>query len=470
MDLLIPDTCIVYYCSSDVRFLPQNSLLMPFFGLVWVTSWVSFFLASSQDLLKVPNYFSGAFPAKVFSVVDSPLEIPTPLFPAGLYSEIWSTNSFATIVPNLAFQLSGSNSPSRPQSTQSINRPLSRVDAVENPFCRPESKPAKNSVLVAPIPQSSSALKVETSARDVSKGTFSQQLLQVVQNLLPRRQRVESVEQSVASSTRVVSTLSGEEVGDKRNREVGRAKRGFGRYSQLLMSRVVAASPPIQREQFQVWVKGRIIAQFPNQQQADLMAQRLKQFFSNPSAVDLNALSVEPALFDGLPGVKIGDRLLFKVDDTLAAALNRNPELLVIEWANNVRIALGKVPLKLAEAQKQLYNLVETPKKFNGKASWYGPMFHGRPTATGETYSQHELTAAHPSLPFDTYVKVRNLKNDNSVIVRINDRGPYVGGRSLDLSREAARCINGEKAGIMSIEAVIMRSPSTQPDRYLSKN
>jgi rare lipoprotein A len=83
-----------------------------------------------------------------------------------------------------------------------------------------------------------------------------------------------------------------------------------------------------------------------------------------------------------------------------------------------------------------MYNLVETPRTFKGRASWYGPTFHGRLTATGETYNQHELTAAHPSLPFDTYLKVRNLKNGNSVIVRINDRGPYVPDRALDLSRE----------------------------------
>ncbi|NEQ21809.1 MAG: septal ring lytic transglycosylase RlpA family protein, partial [Microcoleus sp. SIO2G3] len=141
-----------------------------------------------------------------------------------------------------------------------------------------------------------------------------------------------------------------------------------------------------------------------------------------------------------------------------------------IEWVNNIRSVLRKAPLKLAEAQRQLHNLVETSRTFEGQASWYGSYFHGRLTATGETYNQHELTAAHPSLPFNTYLKVRNLENDESVIVRINDRGPYVADRTLDLSREAARCINGEKAGIIPIEAVIMEQPSNPSEQFLVNN
>jgi rare lipoprotein A len=116
-----------------------------------------------------------------------------------------------------------------------------------------------------------------------------------------------------------------------------------------------------------------------------------------------------------------------------------------------------------------MHNLVETPRKFEGQASWYGDQFHGRLTATGETYNQHELTAAHPSLPFNTYLKVRNLDNGNAVIVRVNDRGPYVPNRVLDLSREAARCIDGEKAGVVPIEAVVMQPPSERKE-YWVKN
>ncbi|MBS1518462.1 MAG: septal ring lytic transglycosylase RlpA family protein [Bacteroidetes bacterium] len=72
-----------------------------------------------------------------------------------------------------------------------------------------------------------------------------------------------------------------------------------------------------------------------------------------------------------------------------------------------------------------------------GDASWYGPGFHGRKTANGERFNTNEMTAAHKTLPFNTLVKVTNLSNDMSVIVRINDRGPYVRGRIIDLSKAA---------------------------------
>lgn len=72
------------------------------------------------------------------------------------------------------------------------------------------------------------------------------------------------------------------------------------------------------------------------------------------------------------------------------------------------------------------------------KASWYGPRFHGKKTANGEIYDQMSFTAAHKSLKFGTLLKITNQKNDKSVVVRINDRGPYVEGRDLDLSKAAA--------------------------------
>jgi rare lipoprotein A len=76
-----------------------------------------------------------------------------------------------------------------------------------------------------------------------------------------------------------------------------------------------------------------------------------------------------------------------------------------------------------------------------GVASWYGPGFHGNRTANGEIYDQYELTAAHPSLPLGTRVMVTNLSNSRAVEVRINDRGPFVDGRAIDLSYAAARTI-----------------------------
>ena len=77
----------------------------------------------------------------------------------------------------------------------------------------------------------------------------------------------------------------------------------------------------------------------------------------------------------------------------------------------------------------------------SGLASWYGPGFHGRRTANGERFNTHALTAAHKTLPFGTRVRVVNKRNGRSVVVRINDRGPYVHGRVIDLSRATARAI-----------------------------
>jgi rare lipoprotein A len=81
-----------------------------------------------------------------------------------------------------------------------------------------------------------------------------------------------------------------------------------------------------------------------------------------------------------------------------------------------------------------------------GRASWYGEQFHGRRTSNGEVYDMYALTAAHKTLPFDTYVKVRNLDNDRSVVVKINDRGPFVSGRVIDLSYTAAKAGSSAQA------------------------
>jgi rare lipoprotein A len=76
--------------------------------------------------------------------------------------------------------------------------------------------------------------------------------------------------------------------------------------------------------------------------------------------------------------------------------------------------------------------------KQSGKASWYGPGFHGRRTASGEKFNSHAHTAAHRSLPFGTLVRVTSQRSGRSVIVRINDRGPFIRGRIIDLSKASA--------------------------------
>jgi rare lipoprotein A len=98
--------------------------------------------------------------------------------------------------------------------------------------------------------------------------------------------------------------------------------------------------------------------------------------------------------------------------------------------------------------------LNKEPTKERGIASWYGRKFHGQKTASGEPYDMFAMTAAHPTLPIPSYAKVTNVKNGKSVVVRINDRGPFVGGRSLDLARGAARAIGLHSTG--SVRMVVL--------------
>lgn len=104
-----------------------------------------------------------------------------------------------------------------------------------------------------------------------------------------------------------------------------------------------------------------------------------------------------------------------------------------------------------------------------GKASFYGGRWIGRLTANGEHYRREDCTAAHKKLPFNTMVRVTNLRNGKSVIVRINNRGPYVKGRILDLSVVAARKIDMVDDGIVKVKAEILKPIAviTKPNRTL---
>jgi rare lipoprotein A len=93
----------------------------------------------------------------------------------------------------------------------------------------------------------------------------------------------------------------------------------------------------------------------------------------------------------------------------------------------------------------------------SGMASWYGPGFQGNPTASGEPFNQYALTAAHLGLPFGTRVRVINMDNGRSVVVRINDRGPFAHGRVIDLSRGAAEAIGVVSSGVAPVRLELVR-------------
>ncbi len=106
--------------------------------------------------------------------------------------------------------------------------------------------------------------------------------------------------------------------------------------------------------------------------------------------------------------------------------------------------------------KKYCPSVVKVGDIFNGTASWYGDAFHGKLTSNGEYYNMHDLTAAHKTLPINTLVKVTNLRNNQSTTVRINDRGPFVDSRIIDLSFAAAQDIDMIKKGTALVKLEVI--------------
>jgi rare lipoprotein A len=115
------------------------------------------------------------------------------------------------------------------------------------------------------------------------------------------------------------------------------------------------------------------------------------------------------------------------------------------------------------------YHVMDSAEGYveQGIASWYGPKFHGRRTSSGEPYDMYAMTAAHKSLPLPTYVRVTNLDNGRSIVVRVNDRGPFVSNRIIDLSYTAALKLDivGSGTGLVEVEAVTPGRPSRPTTR-----
>lgn len=149
--------------------------------------------------------------------------------------------------------------------------------------------------------------------------------------------------------------------------------------------------------------------------------------------------------------IMAGREPLVTIDDKLAHAQGSHPATLVLSWIDNLRTAMGGVPF----AQQASRGGMFFGGTRIGHASWYGPGFNGRRAASGERFDQNSMTCAHKSLPFGTLLLVTNLRNKRSCIVRINDRGPYVAGRDIDLSAAAARTIG--VAGVAKVRIDILK-------------
>jgi rare lipoprotein A len=119
-------------------------------------------------------------------------------------------------------------------------------------------------------------------------------------------------------------------------------------------------------------------------------------------------------------------------------------------------LLLGALLAALAACRSAPPTPVRAGWQERGVASWYGEPFHGRRTASGEIYDMHALTAAHPTLPFGTVIAVRNLDNGQRVEVVVTDRGPFAGGRILDLSYGAALALDMARAGLARVEVTVL--------------
>lgn len=125
---------------------------------------------------------------------------------------------------------------------------------------------------------------------------------------------------------------------------------------------------------------------------------------------------------------------------------------LVNEESRDLNIVKETSVVSSMEAKPLTASVLNYIDKGTMTASWYGPRFHGRMTANGETYNQSAFTAAHKELRFGTLLRITNPRNNKSIIVRINDRGPYVRGRELDLSKASANALGLLVKGVQKVK------------------
>jgi len=118
----------------------------------------------------------------------------------------------------------------------------------------------------------------------------------------------------------------------------------------------------------------------------------------------------------------------------------------------------SSAPIKAVQAKPENRNQASKTQPYQiGTASWYGDYFVGKPTASGEDFDMYDMTAAHPTLPLGSYVRVTNLRNGRAVVVKVNDRGPIVPGRIIDLSYGAAQVLEFEHRGLQRVRLDLVK-------------
>lgn len=192
---------------------------------------------------------------------------------------------------------------------------------------------------------------------------------------------------------------------------------------------------------------------------AEAVAAYLNQL--NQKDLDARSITVSWNSESQSYNIKVKNKDLVSINNrTILPDTTNDPASDALQATNRLRRLMGNAPPLTKIAGQPKPKLGKTlamgtgVKQMRGIASWYGPGFHGRQTANGERFNQNDMTAAHRTLPFGTKVRVTSANTGRSVIVRINDRGPYVGGRAIDLSAAAARLLGISGTGQVNIEVL----------------
>ncbi len=127
----------------------------------------------------------------------------------------------------------------------------------------------------------------------------------------------------------------------------------------------------------------------------------------------------------------------------------------------------SSAPIRAVQAKPDIRNQTGKDQPYQiGTASWYGDYFVGKPTASGEEFDMYDMTAAHPTLPLGSYVRVTNLRNGRAVVVKVNDRGPIVPGRIIDLSYGAAQVLQFEHRGLQKVRLDLVKPRTKRRQVY----
>ncbi|HEY9633646.1 MAG TPA: septal ring lytic transglycosylase RlpA family protein [Coleofasciculaceae cyanobacterium] len=215
------------------------------------------------------------------------------------------------------------------------------------------------------------------------------------------------------------------------------------------MRRVSATSDANKQQNDPVWRATAVVAKLNQLSQENVNAEAI----AVSRKADCNCYSI-----------KVNDKELVQINEnTILADTTNNLAQDALQATNRLRRLIGNAPplrevagMPPARRPVTQVSLGSVRLRISGMASWYGPGFHGNRSASGEIYNQNAMTAAHRSLPFGTKVQVTNLDNGRSVVVRINDRGPFIGGRVIDLSAAAARFLGVMQTGIAPVKLEVL--------------